>query len=64
MIGMGVAAVGAYLKTLADVQRIKVADVSAAIDVQAKYLWRLEQEVIKEPSARILRLFTEALPGS
>ena len=39
MEGMGVAAVGAYVRTLADLQRITYAEVAEAAGVQAKYIW-------------------------
>lgn len=61
---MGVVAVGAYLKMLADVQPGTVAAATARAGVQAKYIWRLEHHEIKEPSARVLRLLTESLRGS
>jgi transcriptional regulator with XRE-family HTH domain len=64
MDGMGVAAVGAYVRTLADLQRITYAEVAEAAGVQAKYIWRLENEAIKEPSARVLRLLNMAVRGS
>lgn len=60
---MGVAAVGAYVRTLADIQRITYAEVAEIAGVQAKYIWRLENEAIKEPSARVLRLLNEAVHG-
>lgn len=64
MNSMGVAAVGAYVRTLADLQRITYAEVAEAAGVQAKYIWRLENEAIKEPSARVLRLLSMAVRGS
>lgn len=64
MGGMSVAAVGAYVRTLADLQRITYAEVAEAAGVQAKYIWRLENEAIKDPSARILRLLSIAVRGS
>lgn len=64
MGSMGVAAVGAYFKTLADVQPGTIADVTGLAGVQAKYIWRLENVKIKEPSAKVLRLLTLALKGS
>lgn len=60
---MGVAAVGAYFRTLADLQRITYAEVAESAGVQAKYIWRLENEAIKEPSARVLRLINDAVHG-
>ncbi len=60
---MGVAAVGAYVRTLADLQRITYAEVAEVAGVQAKYIWRLENEAIKEPSARVLRLLNDAVHG-
>jgi len=42
---MGVAAVGAYVRTLADLQRITNAEVAEIAGVQAKYIWRLETEL-------------------
>lgn len=63
MAAMGVAAVGAYFRTLADLQRITYAEVAEAAGVQAKYIWRLENEAIKEPSARVLRLLNDAVHG-
>lgn len=64
MEGMGVIAVGEYVRTLADLQRITYVDVAESAGVQAKYIWRLENELIKEPSARVLRLLTTAVRGS
>lgn len=45
MTRMGVAAVGAYVRTLADLQRITNAEVAEIAGVQAKYIWRLETEL-------------------
>lgn len=61
---MGVAAVGAYVRTLADLQRITYAEATEEAGVQPKYIWRLENEAIKESSARVLRLLTKAVHGS
>lgn len=61
---MGVVAVGAYVRTLADIQRITYVEVTEAAGVQAKYIWRLENKLIKEPSARVLRLLNMAVHGS
>lgn len=64
MGGMGVVAVGAYVRTLADLQRITYAEVAEIAGVQPKYIWRLENKKIKEPSARVLRLLNAAVRGS
>lgn len=62
-MSMGVASVGAYIRTLADLQRITYAEVAEVAGVQAKYIWRLENAAIKEPSARVLRELTDAVHG-
>jgi transcriptional regulator with XRE-family HTH domain len=64
MTRMGVAAVGAYFKTLADIQPGSMPKMVENLGIQAKYIWRLENNKIKEPSAKLLRLITESLRGS
>lgn len=64
MRGMSVVAVGAYFKTLSDIQTETMAAMAERVGVQAKYIWRLENKKIKEPSAKMLRILTDALNGS
>ena len=64
MTNMSVSAVGSYLRTLANIQRLTEAEVTEQAGVQTKYMWRLESAQIKEPSARVLRALTVAVNGS
>jgi transcriptional regulator with XRE-family HTH domain len=64
MGSMGVVAVGAYFKTLADIQPGTIASRTGDAGVQSKYIWRLEKHEIKEPSAKVLRQLTKALNGN
>ena len=57
-------AVAAYVRMLADVQRISLTELAEFADVQLKYLRRMETGEIKQPSGLVLRKFTELVRGN
>lgn len=61
---MSAIAVGAYIRLLAEMQKIKLTDVTTAAGVRLKYLSEIEGGKVAQPGIRTLRKMTERVRGS
>jgi transcriptional regulator with XRE-family HTH domain len=60
---MGVQAIAGYIQGLIDRKGLIATKVAEGAEVQLNYLWRLEQGLIKEPSATKLASLVEEVGG-